>query len=65
MLPASLRKLCHTLKIKNTKGYFPFNLTDINYNGIFPKYYNWTDITNKEWNKLKSEHGNRLWNFKN
>jgi hypothetical protein len=67
-LPASLRKLCTTMNIESQKGYFPFNLHDINYIGTFPAFKYFTDITNKEWSHLKQVHiadGVRAWSFHN
>lgn len=38
LLPLSLRKLCLAFKVDLVKGYFPFNLTNIYYTGVFPKF---------------------------
>jgi len=63
LLSKSLRELCVAFNVESSKGYFPFNLENINYSGVFPKYENWTDITLKEWNDLKNGYGQRMWNF--
>ena len=63
LLSKSLRELCVAFNVESPKGYFPFNLNNINYSGVFPKYENWTEITNKEWNDLKTGYGQRMWNF--
>ena len=63
LLSKSLRELCVAFNVESSKGYFPFNLENINYSGVFPKYENWTDITLKEWNDLKTGYGKRMWNF--
>jgi hypothetical protein len=44
MLPLSLRKLCKAFEVILSKGYFPFNLTNIYYTGVFPKIEHWTGI---------------------
>jgi len=62
-LTSSLRDLCTAFKVKSSKGYFPFNLTDIYYSGVFPKFEYWTGITNKQWSELKSSYGQKMWNF--
>jgi hypothetical protein len=62
-LPSSLRKLTSAFNIETSKGYFPFNLTDINYIGVFPKFEYWTNITQQEWAKLKLNHGKKAWSF--
>jgi hypothetical protein len=64
LLPHSLRNLCKAFNIDVPKGYFPFNLNEINYTGVFPNYEYWTDISNSEWNDLKKSHGKIIWNFK-
>ena len=64
-LPSSLRNLCKAFNIPITKGYFPFNLSDINYIGVYPAFKYFTDITNKEWSQLKQEHGKKVWSFHN
>lgn len=67
MLPISLRNLSKTFNVELSlqKTYFPYLLNNINYNGIFPKFEYWTDISKDKWIELKNEHGNKTWNFKN
>jgi hypothetical protein len=38
LLPQSLRNLCKAFNVETHKGYFPFNLNDTFYSGVFPKY---------------------------
>jgi hypothetical protein len=64
MLPSSLRSLCEAFQVESVKGYFPFNLNETLYTGIFPKFEYWTDITLSEWDNLKSSFGKRIWSFK-
>lgn len=68
LLPSPLRNLCSAFNIEASKGYFPFNLDNLNYSGVFPKLEYWVtesqNITNKEWNHLKIDFGRRMWNFK-
>jgi hypothetical protein len=63
LLSKSLRDLCTAFNLVESKGNFPFNLDNVNYSGVFPKYEHWTDITLKEWNDLKTGYGKRMWNF--
>lgn len=63
MLTSSLRNLCNAFKVKSIKSYFPYNLNNIYYSGIFPEFKYWTDITNKEWSNLKQNYGKRMWSF--
>jgi hypothetical protein len=53
-LTSSLRNLCKAFNIDSSKGYFPFNLKDIYYTGVFPAFEYWTSISHKEWSALKS-----------
>ena len=64
LLPLGLRKLCDSFNIVNPKSYFPFNLTNIFYSGVFPEYECWTDIGFFKWVELKTRHGNTMWSFK-
>jgi len=64
LLPFSLRNLCVSFGVVVPKGYFPFNLTNIYYTGVFPKFDYWTDISSEKWSELKTLHGKRIWNFK-
>ncbi len=60
----SLRKLCKSFNVPTPKTHFPFKLTDINYNGPFPAYELFTDISREEYDLIKKEHGNRVWSFR-
>jgi hypothetical protein len=64
ILPLSLRQLCVTFNISAPKGYFPFNLTDINYTGVFPQIKYWEDITQAIYDSIKLEFKNKMWSFK-
>lgn len=64
LLPMSLRKLCKSFNVPTPKTHFPFKLTDINYNGPFPAYELFTDISREEYDLIKKEHGNRVWSFR-
>ena len=63
LLPMALRKLCDAFKVKTMKTNFPFNLTDINYNGEFPVLNYWTGISAEKHLILRLQHGNKPWNF--
>ena len=47
-----------------SKGYFPYLLNDLNYNGPLPEYNLFTDITPSIYSALAKEFSNKLWNFK-
>ena len=64
LLPYPLRSLCNAFSIDSSKSYFPFNLSDINYTGLFPKFNLWLDITPKIYNDLKLQFKNKMWSFK-
>jgi hypothetical protein len=64
LLPYSLRKLCQSFKIEESKGYFPFNLDNIFYMGTFPQREHWIGISAEKWLELKTDHGKKLWSFK-
>lgn len=63
LLPLSLRKLCKAFKVVSPKGYFPFKLMDIFYNGVLPKLELWTGIDTSIYNELLAKYTNG-WNFK-
>jgi hypothetical protein len=63
LLPLSLRILCKAFEVSAPKGYFPFNLTDIYYTGVFPKFNYWTGISINIYNSLKLQHKNKFWDF--
>jgi len=65
MLPLSLRILCAAFSIESSKGYFPFNLNNILYKGVFPKFEYWTGISLSEYGLLLKEYTGVEWNFKN
>jgi hypothetical protein len=64
MLPQSLRQLCKSFKVEIHKGHFPFNMSNINYTGVFPQFDYWTDITALEYDTMKLEFKNKIWSFK-
>ena len=63
LLPLSLRKLCLAFKVDLVKGYFPFNLTNIYYTGVFPKFEHWTDISLSEYTELSKTNKGKFWSF--
>lgn len=76
LLPPSLRKLCETYGVVNSKGIFPYLLNDLNYNGAFPDFKYFTNIKYEEYLSLKNQFeeglyplnegidNNNEWNFK-
>ena len=64
LLPLSLRDLCVAFGVTFSKGYFPFNFTDIFYTGVLPKYGCWTDIPLHVYESIKLGYKNKLWSFK-
>jgi DNA polymerase type B, organellar and viral len=58
LLPLSLRKLCRAFNVSMTKGYFPFELSDIFYVGPKPSYQLWGNIPLNEYENLPE-----IWNF--
>lgn len=62
-LPISLRSLAHTFRVSIYKGYFPFKLFDIFYNGVLPSIEYWSGIPVTEYNIIESSFENRLWSF--
>lgn len=44
LLPNSLRELCKAFNVSSAKGYFPFNLTNIFYQGLLPEIELWNNI---------------------
>ena len=64
LLPLPLRKLCSAFGVTTVKGFFPFKLTDILYNGVFPKFEYWTGISLTEFNGLVKAFSANSWNFK-
>lgn len=64
MLTISLRELCNSFKIENSKSYFPFLLNDLKYKGKFPDFSLFTGISLNEYLNLKNQFSNKIWNFK-
>jgi hypothetical protein len=64
LLPYSLRSLCEVFSVESIKTYFPFNLSNINYTGVFPSFKYWTNVTPIEFSLMKEEFGKRMWSFK-
>jgi hypothetical protein len=64
LLPYPLRNLCDAFSIESIKSYFPFNLSDIHYTGVFPKFEYWSDITPSLYSILKQQFKNKMWSFK-
>jgi hypothetical protein len=64
LLPISLRKLALIFKTTQVKGVFPYKLYNIFYNGIFPKFEYFTDLTLSNYISLYLEFKNKNWNFK-
>ena len=64
LLPLSLRLLCVAFGVSTPKSYFPFNMTDINYTGVFPQFEYWTDMTQAVYDSIKLEFKNKMWSFK-
>lgn len=63
-LPASLRALCKAFSVINAKGFFPYLLNDIFYNGILPKIEFWSGISLADYQEITNKFLNRNWNFK-
>jgi len=66
MLPSSLKDLCNSFNInkEDSKGVFPFNLTDINYKGPFPEFKYFSGLSNEEYEDYKKQFINKIWDFK-
>ena len=66
LLPQSLRKLCASFNVPTIKTHFPFLLTDINYNGHFPDYNLFNDLSRAEYDQLEDNFyaNSKTWNFK-
>ena len=64
MLPLALRELCNSFKVKASKGYFPFLLNDLTYNGEFPKFEFFNSISLTEYLNFKKQYSNKIWSFK-
>jgi len=64
LLPQSLRKLCESFNVKTLKTYFPFNLNNVFYTGVFPKFEYWSGITLIEFDALAAEFNRNTWSFR-
>jgi hypothetical protein len=64
MLPGSLRALCSSFDVKSIKSYFPFNLSNIFYTGVLPKFEYWTGISLSEYELFLERYTGVEWNFK-
>lgn len=64
LLPLSLRTLCSAFNISMPKSFFPFNLSDINYTGVFPQFEYWTGISQAVYDSIKLGYKNKMWSFK-
>jgi hypothetical protein len=63
LLPLSLRKLCVWFNVSNHKGYFPFDFTNIFYQGFLPQIELWKNIPNNEYTSLIAEFTGKVWDF--
>jgi hypothetical protein len=66
LLPSSLRALCKSFNLSSSdsKGIFPYLLSDINYSGEVPDFKYFSGITLEDYNKYKAEFINKTWNFR-
>jgi len=64
LLPVGLRNLSTSFGVESAKSYFPFNLMDIFYTGLFPKFEYWTGISLSEYENILKEYTNIEWSFK-
>lgn len=67
LLPNNLRDLCKSFGVTTLKSHFPFNLSDINYVGEFPKYEYWSNLSQSEYNDLQRQSkyiNGGTWSFK-
>jgi len=64
LLRFSLRNLCEAFSVSVSKGYFPFDLSNINYTGVFPQFEYWTGISQATYDSIKGVFGKRMWSFK-
>ena len=64
LLPLSLRELCSAFGVPTSKGYFPFDLTDIFYFGVLPKINYWGNIPLSAYTQLINKFNRKLWSFK-
>lgn len=53
LLPHSLRTLCNSFKIDSVKGFFPFKLNNILYQGVLPELNFWSGISQQEYDNLR------------
>ena len=64
LLPFALRKLALIFNTSENKGIFPFNLSNIFYSGIFPRFEYFININIATYLKISQEFNNKTWNFK-
>ena len=65
LLNFSLRELCKAFGVTDPKTYFPFNITDINYESeTFPGFNLYTNIDRKTYDTLQRNFTKPYWNFK-
>jgi hypothetical protein len=64
LLPAPLRKLAKAFGIGLGKGFFPYLLNDIFYNGVLPSFELWSKILPEEYGIIAQEFANKVWDFK-
>lgn len=64
LLPNSLKKLCKSFSVKDSKGVFPYLLDNINYQGVTPDIKYFGGISLIEYNNYKDSYINKTWNFK-
>jgi DNA polymerase family B len=64
LLPVSLRKLCKSFQIIDSKGYFPIKFNNIYHKGNVPTFEYFKDISIIEYQLLVDNFNNKLWSFK-
>lgn len=65
LLPSSLRSLALIYNLTDIKGIFPYKLNDIFYNGVFPRFEYFNDLTIEQYVSLSKSFVDKEWNFKN
>jgi len=64
VLPSNLRDLCKSFAVDTIKSIFPFQLNNINYQGVVPDFKNFNNIPAVEYENYKKQYINKIWNFK-
>ena len=64
LLPLSLRELCKAFDLSVVKGYFPFGVSNLFYQGLLPQIELWKNISNNEYTSLIAEFTGKIWDFK-